>query len=461
MKLFSTQSSTTSRIVKALSIFGSVQALMILTSAIRVKVIAVLIGPVGVGIYSIFWQTMDLLRNVGGLNISTPAVAEISALRSKPNDADQRVRHVRRLGAALGLITTIIAALAAPLLSKIMFGNASYTLWFAALSPMVALLIVGSVNNAVMQAQERLRPLALSTLWSAMLSSLCTVVFIWIWGLRGIVPALLLLGVIQYVFSCIYSSRRISFSFGWRKVRTTFARSRSLLSMGSYLTVTMAFTMLCSYAFTIYLNRVYDTDIVGVYQAGYTMLNAYAGAFFVAITMEYYPRLARQGRYPMAISAVVNQELRIILRILIPLVVVFVAVAWLLVRILYTKQFEGAVPYVMFGAPGLLFRAVSTALAYTILAKRDGKIYIWTEISSSLIGLGLNIAGYEMYGFAGVGIAYTLWYASYTATTFVVYRWRYGCVLRSSVWKALGWGVVAVSAAVGAMLFILPAMTGR
>ena len=80
MKLLSTQSSTTSRIVKALSIFGSVQALMILTSAIRVKVIAVLIGPVGVGIYSIFWQTMDLLRNVGGLNISTPAVVNTSAL---------------------------------------------------------------------------------------------------------------------------------------------------------------------------------------------------------------------------------------------------------------------------------------------------------------------------------------------------------------------------------------------
>lgn len=455
MKLFRNQSVTSSRIIQALSIFGSVQVLIMLTSAIRVKIIAVLIGPVGVGIYSIFWQTTDLLRNVGGFNITTPAVREISALRSSPIEADNRIRQVRRLGATLGILTMLVSVIGAPLLSFIMFGNTSYTLWFAVLSPMVGLMIVGTVNNSIMQAQERLHSLALSTLWAAMLSSACAVVLIWIWGIKGIVPALLLLGVIQYIFSCIYSSRRISFSRRWSSVRRVLKESGSLLSMGSYLTVTMGFTLACNYAFTAYLNRVYGPFEVGVYGAGFTMLNAYAGAFFVAITMEYFPRLSRQGRYPLAMSAIVSQELRIIMRILIPLVVVFVAVAWLLVRLLYTSQFEDATPFVIFGAPGLLFRAVSTVLAYTIIARNDGRAYIWTEISSSLIGLTLNILGYELYGFAGLGMAYTLWYASYTLTTFAVYRWRYRCVLSSGIWKALIWGVLAVSATIAVML-ILP-----
>lgn len=460
MKLFGHNiDNTSSRILKALSIFGSVQALSVLTSAIRIKVIAVLIGPVGVGIYSIFWQTMDLIRNIGGLSITTPAVKEIASLKSDPERCEEMIRRIRRLGAWLGTLTALITAIGAPVLSLIMFGNMGYTLWFAALAPMVALMIVANVNLSVIQAQERLRALAMSTLWAAMISSLGAVFFIWLLGLRGVVPALLMLGLVQYIFSWVYSDRRMSLSGAWQKVRDTFATSRHILSMGGYMTISMGASLLCSYAFIVYLNRAFDTTVVGIYQAGYTMLNAYAGTFFTAMSVEYYPRLARQARTAKQVSAVVNHELSLIMRILIPLVVIFVAVAWLLVRILYTKAFLGAVPYIMFGAPGLLFKAVSTAMAYTILAKGDGRTYVITEFASSSIGLILNIVGFRLYGFAGAGVAYSLWYAFYTVITFYVYRYRYGCVMRGRVWASLAWGLLAVGAAIAVML-ILPVTRG-
>ena len=447
MKLSNT-SATSSRIIKALSVFGSVHVLSTLASIVRVKLIALMIGPVGVGIYSLFWQTIELLRNIGGMNAHTPAVREIVTLQDDKEAMALRIRHIRRLAAWLGAATMLVAMLFSPLLSRIMFGHTGYTLWFMALSPMIGLTVFSTMNSSIMQAQNRLRALALSSLWASIVSAAMAVLMIWLWGLRGVVPALLSVGIVQYLFSCWFSERKMSFSHRWSMLRLTFAENRKLLSVGGYLTVSMAFTMLCSYVFMILLNRYYDTETVGYYQAGYTILNSYAGIFFVAMSVEYYPRLSRWVNSKLRISAVVNHEIVLILRILIPLMVVFVLLAWLVVRILYSAEFEPVVPFLVYAAPGLVFKAVSVSLAYIILARGDGKTYIRTEISSSLIGLALFAVGFMKFGFIGLGIAYTLWYAAYTAITYYVYAVRYRCTLRSRVWILLAVGIVSVSLAV-------------
>lgn len=435
-----------SRIVKALSIFGSVQVLSVLASAVRVKLIAILIGPVGVGVYSIFWQTMELLRNIGGMNISTPTVSHLSALRNDSMQLRESEASVRRTAAWLGVATMLVAALGAPLLSLFAFGNYDYSLWFLILSPMVGLCIFGNVNSAIMQARDRLRALAFCSLWGSVTSAAMAVFCIWLWGMKGIVPALLMVGLIQYTFSAIYSRPRLQFSAMWHRIRATFSANRLLLSMGGYLTVSMGVTMGCSYLFIVYLNRVYDSEIVGFYQAGHTMLGAYAGTFFTAMSVEYFPRLSRRIDSRMRISAIVNEEILLILKLLIPIVVVFILCSSLLVRLLYTSAFEPAVPFLIFGAPGLVFKAVSTCLAYTILAKGDGRTYIRTEITSSLSGLILYLVGFHFYGFVGLGVAFTLWYALYTAITYFVYRTRYACVLRPSVWLFTAFGAIVTSA---------------
>ena len=453
IKRFLAGGGTSSRIVKALSIFGSVQVLSVLASAVRVKLIAILIGPVGVGIYSIFWQTMELLRNVGGMNLSTPTVSHLSNLRNDPQRLRESEASLRRTAAWLGVATMLVAALGAHWLSRFAFGNSDYTLWFVALSPMVALCIFGNVNSSIMQARERLRALALCSLWGSICSAAMAVFFIWLWGLKGIVPALLMVGIIQYTFSVIYSRPRIRFTAAWHRIRETFSANRHLLSMGGYLTISMGVTMGCSYLFIVYLNRVFNAEIVGFYQAGHTMLGAYAGTFFTAMSVEYFPRLSRRVDSNLRISAIVNQEITLILKLLTPIVVVFILCSTLLVRILYTSAWEPVVPFLVFGAPGLIFKAVSTCLAYTILAKGDGRTYIQTEITSSLAGLILYVIGFRLYGFIGLGVAFTLWYALYTAITYLVYRRRYGCVLRAKVWWLTAFGVILTSAVTA--LFIL------
>ena len=50
------------RVLKAVSIFGGLQVFTIICSIVRTKVVAVLIGPAGVGLLALYNSTMEMLQ---------------------------------------------------------------------------------------------------------------------------------------------------------------------------------------------------------------------------------------------------------------------------------------------------------------------------------------------------------------------------------------------------------------
>ena len=89
---------------------------------------------------------------------------------------------------------------------------------------------------------------------------------------------------------------------------------------------------------------------------------------------------------------------------------------------------------------------MSWCLGVEVLARGDGRVFLVTEISSGALNLLLSMLLYHLWGFTGLGVAYVLWYLSYTGIAWYVYRYRYGLRLRGPVT-----GAVAV-----ALLFVAP-----
>ena len=158
-------SPTTAKILKALSIFGGVQVVTILCSIVRTKLVAIWLGPVGVGLISIYNQTIDLFSSTTQLNLRQSAVRDLSESRSAP---DRVVGTVRILALLLGIAGTVLMLLASPLLGFAAFSDFSHTLPFVILAPVMLLSSVASGEWAVMQGLDRLKRLAKSTLYAAL-----------------------------------------------------------------------------------------------------------------------------------------------------------------------------------------------------------------------------------------------------------------------------------------------------
>lgn len=423
------KSATTTAIMKAMGIFGGVQSLQILCSVIRTKLVAIWIGPAGVGLIALYNSTIEFLSTVSQLNLRQSAIRDLA--QSDATTAPVTAAVVRKLALYLGIAGMLAVVLLSPVLGWWSFGDICDGLPFIILAPIMVLSAVASGEWAIMQGLGKLKELARSTLYASLASTAVAIPLFYVFRISGIIPVLLTFALFNAMFARLMrdkslSTINISLKEAWTK-------GHGMLSLGIYLTVSYGVSLLVSYIFTAWLNRSYSTDTVGYFQAAFTLINTYGGIIFTAMAYEYFPRISGMSASRMRTEVAMSQQIKVSLSVLLPVIVTLICARRLIVNILYSDSFDTALPFIAFAATGLIFRAVSFCMAYVILARGDGKIYIVTESISAALYLILNITFFNRLNFAGLGMAYFIWYLCYTVIVFIVYRFRYGLHLRKGI----------------------------
>lgn len=428
------------KVLKAIGMFGGVRMLQILVGIIRTKLIAVWLGPAGVGLFGIFNGAVDTVKTLAQLGMRSSSVRDIAG-QTSPSAIAVTVTVVRRWGWMLGVLGAVLMAACAPLLSRLTFGDGGMTLHYMALASVIFFLSIASAEEAVMQGMGALSRLAKASVWGAVAGFVVSVPMYYFWGLASVVPSIIAYSLATFTATYIYKVRgiRAERPVG---VGETLSSGRRFIILGLYMTTADFIAQALSYVFIAWLNnRGGDTE-VGFYQAGYTMVNRYVGLIFTALATEYYPRLARVATSGKRLSVFVAHEMGLILMLLLPAVTFFITLAPWLVKILYDSRFEAAVPFITIAMAGIVMRGVSYCMSYVILAKGDGLAFLSTESVSALAGLGLNIGCYSAWGIGGLGVAYSLWFLLYALIVGYVYYVRYRLTLPAS---SLRLGVLTLS----------------
>ncbi len=425
----------TLRIVKTLGLFGGVQGVGIVCSLVRAKLIALWIGPVGVGLFGIFNSVLDMVSNASQLNMRTSAVRNISS--AEPSQLGALAASVRWWARNLGFLGSLIMLVGSPLLSWVSFGD--FSLWWAFASlgvPLFCLALV-SGEQALMQGAGQLRRLARASLIGIVAGTVASVPMYYFWGEGSIIPSICVFALASLAAVLITKDIKSQ----WLAVRERFRLGKDFMRLGVYMTISSLAATGASYVFLSYLNHVADTAVTGVYQAGYTLVVKYLGLVFSAIAVEYYPRLARLTHEPEQLRSHVSHEAYVLMWIAVPVSMLMILCAPWVIPLLYSAEFLPAVPLVQIGIVGAVFRVVSYCLSYVILAKGDGRAYVCTEVASAAVGLSLNIVMYNLWGLAGLGASYVAWYAIYTLMVAAVCKLRYGLCLNR---RALGFSAFAL-----------------
>jgi len=448
-----------SRVLKAVSVFGGVQMTTILCGIVKVKLIALWLGPVGVGLFGIFNGAVDMISSVSQLGVRSSAVKDIAAARQSPAEG-VTVTVVRRWGWLLGIFGALLMLAAAPLLSHKTFGDSDHTTSFMLLAAAMLLGAVSMSEQVVMQGLDRLGNLARSTVWSAIVGLAVTAPMYYFWHLDSIIPSILTYYVVILITVGVYRIRGVNAGRGIG-AGETLRRGIGFIKLGFCMTVADALSQLMSYVFIAWLNNAGGGGEVGYYQAGFTIVNRYTGLLLTAVAVEYFPRLASVASSQRKLNAFVANEALLLTIITLPCVLFFISFAHVIISLLYSDEFSVAVPFVTVAMVGVVMRCMSYCMSYVILAKGDGRTFIITESVSSVAGLALNVAGYMMFGIDGLGVSYTLWYLLYLLMVSEVYFRRYRLRLPRRLLLLGGAALIltAASAAIGITagpLWVLP-----
>ncbi len=419
--------SISAKVLKIMGLFSGVQIVTIICSIIRTKLVAIWLGPVGMGLFGLYNSVLDTISGVTQIGTGTGVVRELAV--SPRKNLPKLVTVVRRWGWGLGLAGALLTLLLSPVLSSVTFGDGDHIWGFMILSAAVLLLTLSNTEGAVFQGLKRYKSLAKATVGGAIAGLALSVPMYYFWGLDSVIPSLLVYALATWICRGLFREKvaRPDQPIG---ARDTLLTGRSFAMLGLYMTITVFATNAVSYIFMSYLNRVAGTETAGLYQAGFTLVNRYVGLVLVAIGMEYLPRLSEVSHSPHRIELFLTHEITLIMLVMFPVVTVFITADELIVRLLYDRPFLVMLPFVTWAVIGTVFRAWSWCLAYVILAKSDGVTYLVTELLSAAVAIGLNIIFYNRWGIAGLGYAYTVWYLFYLTEIWVVCRKRYRLTVR-------------------------------
>lgn len=408
-------------VLKAMGIFGGVQVLNILCSLIRNKLVAMWIGPAGVGLFGIFNQALEMLNTATNLGVRNSSVRDISQAVEKRDSSmiSRIITVVRRWSLWLGLGGALITMAIAPLLSRLTFGDFNHIWHYVALSAAVLFMALTNGEYAVLQGLSKLKKLARVTVSGTLGGLLISIPMFYFLREDSVLPSIIVYALC--VMAAALFTKDKEFPKAKVTSRETVSMGADFIKLGVFMTLGSFVAMLASYIFVSWLNITSGKETVGFYQAGYTLVDKYAGLVFVALGYEYYPRLARVAGSSLRLRVFVSNQINLSFMVLTPCLLAFILLRSHLVWLLYSKEFLVILTYISWGVVGTVLRATSWCLSFVMLAKGDGKIFLITESLDAVIGLTLNIVCFSLWGVDGLGFAYIAWFGCYTIIVGVVY----------------------------------------
>ncbi|MDE6552209.1 MAG: oligosaccharide flippase family protein [Muribaculaceae bacterium] len=396
-------------IFKSTFLFGFVQVFNIAVKVGLNKVVAILLGPVGMGIISLYNTTIQLISVGAGLGINQSAVRDISESRGfdDKDKIDTTISFVKQIIRYTSLLGIIITVALSPFLSEWTFGNKDYTWGYVIVSLAVGATIQTNGYRAINTGMRQLRNVAYSTILGAVAGLICGVPLYFFLGDDGIVPSLVTSSIATLLISKYYAEK-IKYQRKNLSIREAFGRSSNMIKMGVSLMLMSFMLSAVQLIISSYISSHGGVKIVGLYQAGATIVTSYFGIIITAMSTDYYPRISSFHNDNVKLNDAVNSQSEVGLLMALPLAVVFIFLAPVFLRFLYSEQFTVATDYLDYAIFGTITIIASNSMGMILLAKQKSKLFLWSSLMSNFIILIVNIIAYNLLGLKGLGMAYMI-----------------------------------------------------
>jgi O-antigen/teichoic acid export membrane protein len=420
-------------ILKYTGIFGGVQGLNILIGLVRNKIVAMLLGPSGMGLSALFGSTVNFISQATNLGISFSAVRHVSELFDHGDE--ERIAHFVKVVRAWSLLTALFGMLvcivAGPWLSSSTFSWGDHTLHFIFLAPAVGLLAITGGETAILKGARRLKALAVIQLFSVFAALLISLPVYFYFGESGIVPVIVLMAMFTMHITIRYSYQL--YPLRLQGANGILGEGMEMVRLGVAFVLAGILGSGVEMLIRSYLNLQGDLQAVGLYNAGYMITVTYAGMVFSAMETDYFPRLSAIHNDVATANLTVNRQIEVSVLIVSPMLAMLIVALPMLIPLLYTTDFLPMVPMAQVAVFAMYLKAISLPISYMSLAKGDSLSYLLLETISDVAVVTLIIYGYSHWELFGTGLALSAAYLVDLAVVFTYTRFRYGYRMSSSV----------------------------
>jgi PST family polysaccharide transporter len=430
-------------------VIGSATSVSIILGMVRVKVLAFLLGPVGVGLIGIYANILETGVQFAGLGLGQSGVRRIAASQGDPDELAQVrctlvIAHL--VQGALGMAGIWLLR---GQISLWMFNDPGYGFEVGVLGLGVLLSLFSVSQNAQLQGMGCVDELAQAGVIAAVLTTAGGITAVWVLGGQGLVlfvlaqPVFMVIVTARYVARLPQMSTRLGLAVLWTQWREMAGLGLIFMFAGLLATTSLL------------VARAVIVDSMGLssaghFQAAWTISIQYLAFLLNAMAIDYFPRLSAIIGNRIESTALINHQAQLSLALGGPLLLILLGLAPWVIAALYSGAFEPAVAVLQWQCLGNVLKLASWPTDFAIIARQDRVVFAAIQILWNLVFLGLLWVLLPTMGVKAAGVAFAVAYGAFILINNVAV-WQ----LHDFRWQSLSLRLFGLHLGLSASLLVL------
>lgn len=437
-------------LLRAMTITGSTQAVNIFLSIVRMKVLALLLGPAGVGLLSIYANLQTTASTLAGLGLGNSGVRQIAQSRGEEGE----LGRVRRVLLVAHLLQGALAMAAVWLLREPiagwLLGDPGYGFEVGVVGVAVLLALVSASQTALLRGMRRIGDMGRVTVFGALAGTIGGIAAVWAFGMDGLLWFVLMQPLTAVIVAAYYT-RKLPVSPGAPAGAMEIWRIwKPMVQLGA---VFMLGGLATSATLLLVRGRIVGElgiDAAGQFAAAWGISMTYVGFLLGAMSMDYYPRLAEIIHDRPSAAQLMNDQAQIGLAIGGPVLLLLIGLAPIAITILYSDRFGEAITLLQWQTVGNVFKLACWPIGFAFAAAARSRVFFLTQVNFNLFFLAAIWFGLPLFGLEVAGAAFLAAYAIHFAVLNLL-AWR----LLDFRWAPLSLGLIGMHTAVALALLAL------
>ncbi len=414
MQPISDRKSSTAQILKASAIIGGSSTFSIVSGIVKSKVMAVLLGPEGIGLLGLLQSVLNTAGTVSGMGLAASGVRQIAEAKAS-GDTDYLAHTCIALwwsAVITGLLGALLLIILRQPITRLVIGADGYAGAITWLAAGVWATTVSGAQTAILNGLRYLGYLARVYILSALGGMLIAVLAVWQWREAGIAVAVVSTPLVLLVVSWHYTRRivKIRIKATWQAVSKPL---RGLFSLGFAFMITNLIRTATQFAVRVLITGTLGVTATGHFQAAWSISALYLGFILESMGKDFYPRLTAVADDRKTTNTLVNDQAELALLLGAPVILGMLTLTSQVVSILYSGVFGETVGILRWQFLGDLFKVASWTMGFLLLAQGRSRLFFTTELSWNLMYLGLVWGGLPIWNLKATGIAYFLTHTFY------------------------------------------------
>jgi PST family polysaccharide transporter len=414
--------------LKSSAIIGGSSVINILISLLRVKIVAVLLGPAGIGLVSLLQNLMTTGSQISALGLGNAGTRQIA--EAAGSNEQEKIDTARRALFWGTLLLSAIGGVALWLLRDVL---AEHVLNDASLAPTVgwlgigvALSVASGSQSALLTGMRRIGDIARSQITSAFLSTLLGVGAIGWLGEKGLVLYLLSVPFVGFIVGHVFVARLPGVKTPRSSLPALAGQWKVMVRLGfAFMLAGLAGT-LGQLAVRTLVQRDLGAESLGYFQAAWAISMTYLGFIAGAMATDYYPRLtAVISNHERAIR-LVNEQTEVALLLAGPVLLAMLGLAPWVIHLLYSAEFAPATSILRWQLLADVLKIISWPMGYVIIAYGKSTLFMLTEASVMAIFVVVTWLLLPHFQLEATGIAFLILYLVYLPMMLIVTRLMIG-----------------------------------